>query len=70
MTTSYAATITLADKKEHCDRCGAQASILASLISGGKLNFCANHRDEHLPKLQILASTIVENNRIADSPTC
>jgi len=52
--------LTAADR---CDRCGAQAYILARLTSGGELLFCAHHGREHLPKLQNLATEIHDETK-------
>ena len=67
VTTALAPTLTAADR---CDRCGAQAYVLARLTSGGVLMFCAHHGREHLPKLQPLATEIQdETHRLIDTPT-
>ncbi len=66
VTTALAPTLTAADR---CDRCGAQAYVLARLTSGGVLMFCAHHGREHLPKLGPLTTEIQdETNRLHDTP--
>ena len=66
VTTALAPTLTAADR---CDRCGAQAYVLARLTSGGELMFCAHHGREHLPKLQNLATEIQdETDRLHETP--
>ena len=32
---------------DRCDRCGAQAYVRATLLSGGELLFCAHHGKEY-----------------------
>lgn len=46
MTTNVQAppSLTAADR---CDRCGAQAYLLATLPTGGELRFCVHHAREH-----------------------
>jgi hypothetical protein len=66
VTTALAPTLTAADR---CDRCGAQAYVLARLTSGGELLFCAHHGREHLPKLQHLTTEIHdETDRLHVTP--
>jgi len=65
VTTALAPTLTAADR---CDRCGAQAYVLARLTTGGELMFCAHHGREHLPKLQHLTTEIQdETGRLAQT---
>ena len=67
VTTALAPTLTAADR---CDRCGAQAYLLARLTTGGVLMFCAHHGREHLPKLQGMTTEIQdETNRLQETPT-
>lgn len=67
VTTALAPTLTAADR---CDRCGAQAYVLARLTTGGELMFCAHHGREHLPKLQHLATEIQdETDRLQETPS-
>lgn len=37
---------------DRCDRCGAQAYVRATLLSGGELLFCAHHAKEYAEKLK------------------
>ena len=55
---------------DRCDRCGAQAYVRASLISGGELLFCAHHGRENLPKLHGLTTSIQdETDRLLATST-
>ena len=49
------APLNMADR---CDRCGAQAYIRATLVSGGEMLFCAHHGRAHEAKLRELAAGI------------
>lgn len=44
VTTTPVPTLTAADR---CDRCGAQAYLLAVHPDAGELRFCAHHSREH-----------------------
>ncbi len=48
-------SLTTADR---CDRCGAQAYMVATLPSGRQLSFCAHHGRIHADKLQQIAIDI------------
>jgi hypothetical protein len=37
---------------DRCDRCGAQAYVRATLLTGGELLFCAHHGKEYAEKLK------------------
>jgi hypothetical protein len=41
--------LTAADR---CDRCGAQAYVRVTLVTGGELLFCAHHAKEYRPALE------------------
>jgi len=43
---------------DRCDRCGAQAYLRVTLLSGGELLFCAHHAREHGDKLREIAAEI------------
>ena len=43
---------------DRCDRCGAQAYVRATLLSGGELLFCADHGKEYAEKLSAVAANI------------
>jgi len=63
VTTALATSLSAADR---CDRCGAQAYIRVSLISGGELLFCAHHGREHADRLRDVATDIHdETTRLA-----
>ena len=49
------ATLSAADR---CDRCGAQAYVRVTLVSGFDLLFCAHHSKEHADKLKQVALNI------------
>lgn len=49
------AKLTAADR---CDRCGAQAYMRVTLMSGGELLFCAHHARVHQDKLEQVALRI------------
>lgn len=55
MNTTYAETLTSADR---CDRCGAQAYLRVTLPSGGELLFCGHHARLHSDKLKQVALNI------------
>lgn len=57
-TLSPEATFTAADR---CDRCGARASVRATLAGGGELQFCNHHATEYAAKLREVAVTIAED---------
>jgi len=67
VTTTYAASpLTATDR---CDRCGAQAYVRATLISGSELLFCAHHwRDNESPLREIGATIHDESERLAAVP--
>lgn len=51
---------------DRCDRCGAQAYVRATLLSGGELLFCGHHGKEYAEKLKTVTSSIQdETGRIA-----
>jgi hypothetical protein len=41
--------------KDRCDRCNAQAEVLALLHTGGELLFCGYHARMHQPVLERVA---------------
>ncbi|MCW2646677.1 MAG: hypothetical protein QOF87_753 [Pseudonocardiales bacterium] len=67
MTTTYAASpLTATDR---CDRCGAQAYVRATMISGSELLFCAHHWHDNEPRLREIGATIHdESERLAAVP--
>ena len=51
---------------DRCDRCGAQAYVRATLLSGGELLFCGHHGKEYAEKLKSVTRSIQdETGRIA-----
>ena len=66
MTTPTVSPITASDR---CDRCGAQAYIRVTLLSGSDLLFCAHHAREHESRLREVALAIYdESNRLDQTP--
>ena len=43
---------------DRCDRCGAQAYVRATLLTGGELLFCAHHGKEYAEKLKTVSVKI------------
>ena len=43
---------------DRCDRCGAQAYVRATLLTGGELLFCAHHGKEYAERLKTVAARI------------
>jgi len=64
VTTMIASPLTAADR---CDRCGAQAFIRATLVSGAELLFCAHHAREYESGLKAIEAEIYdESDQLAD----
>jgi hypothetical protein len=52
---------------DRCDRCGAQAYVRVSLLSGGELLFCAHHFAEYRPALEAASAHVHdETSRLGD----
>ena len=47
---------------DRCDRCGAQAYVRATLVSGGELLFCAHHAKEYADGLKKVAASIQDES--------
>ncbi len=47
---------------DRCDRCGAQAYVRATLLTGGELLFCAHHGKEYAEKLKTVAARIQDES--------
>jgi hypothetical protein len=47
---------------DRCDRCGAAASVVVIVPSGGELLFCNHHGREHQLRLDELAAVILDPN--------
>ena len=43
---------------DRCDRCGAQAYVRATLLSGLELLFCGHHAKEYADKLKKVSTSI------------
>jgi len=55
---------------DRCDRCGAQAYVRVTLLSGGELLFCAHHFSEFRPGLEAASAHVHdETSRLGDVPT-
>lgn len=67
MSTTFAASpLTATDR---CDRCGAQAYVRATMISGSELLFCAHHWHDSEARLREIGATIHdESQRLAAVP--
>jgi hypothetical protein len=66
VTTLTASPLTAADR---CDRCGAQAYIRATLLSGADLLFCAHHAREYETGLKAIDADIYnESDRLVETP--
>ena len=58
--------LTAADR---CDRCGAQAYIRVTLLTGGELLFCAHHGRAHEAKLREVSADFQDHSeRLAATP--
>jgi hypothetical protein len=68
VTTTYAASpLTAADR---CDRCGAQAYVRATMVSGFDLLLCAHHFRQNETRLREVAVSIYdESDRLARVPS-
>ena len=54
--------------QDRCDRCGAQAYVRATLISGGELLFCGHHAKEYSEGLKKVTAAIQdETDKLAES---
>ncbi|MEP6597971.1 MAG: hypothetical protein ABJB98_00805 [Actinomycetota bacterium] len=52
--------LTAADR---CDRCGAQAYVRVTMLSGSQLYFCVHHAREYEPGLRALAASIDDESQ-------
>jgi hypothetical protein len=64
MTTPTVSSLTASDR---CDRCGAQAYVRVTLLSGSELMFCVHHAREHESRLREVALTIYDESRRLDN---
>jgi hypothetical protein len=67
VTTTFAASpLTATDR---CDRCGAQAYVRATMVSGSDLLFCAHHWHQNETRLREVGASIHdESERLAEIP--
>lgn len=63
MTTPTVSPMTASDR---CDRCGAQAYVRVTLLSGSELLFCAHHARAHEPRLREVAVAIYDESERLD----
>jgi hypothetical protein len=49
----------LLTRQDRCDRCGAEAKVLALLRTGGELLFCGHHAREHRPRLGAIGAELI-----------
>ena len=68
MTTALAPNSTSLTAADRCDRCGAQAYVRATLLTGGELLFCVHHAKEHRPALEANGAVFHDESRRLDSP--
>jgi len=66
MTVQAAQSLTAIDR---CDRCGAQAYLLATLPTGGELRFCAHHAKEHGDALRETPGVVIHDETDRLAPT-
>jgi hypothetical protein len=61
MTTTMQMTLPapLLTREDRCDRCGAEAQVLAMLTTGGELLFCGHHAREHRPQLHDIGAALI-----------
>jgi hypothetical protein len=50
--------------QDRCDRCGAQAKVLALLRTGGELLFCGHHAREHRPRLGAIGAALIPDPEV------
>jgi hypothetical protein len=60
MNTLISRPLTAADR---CDRCGAQAYVRVTLLSGSQLLFCAHHARSYEAKLRELSADIEDESQ-------
>jgi hypothetical protein len=52
----------LLTRQDRCDRCGAEAKVLAMLRTGGELLFCGHHAREHRPRLHDIGAALIPDS--------
>jgi hypothetical protein len=69
VTTALAPNTSALTAADRCDRCGAQAYVRASLVTGGELLFCLHHANEHRPALEAAGAVFYdESGRLGETP--
>jgi hypothetical protein len=69
VTTALAPNTASLTAGDRCDRCGAQAYVRATLMTGGELLFCVHHANEHRPALEENGAVFYdESGRLAATP--
>lgn len=55
--------------EDRCDRCGAQAYVRTTMVSGSELLFCSHHWHDNEARLREIATTIHdETSKLAGTP--
>ena len=54
---------------DRCDRCGAQAYVRATLLSGGELLFCGHHAKEYAEKLKAVSLNLHDETARLNEPS-
>lgn len=67
MTTALAPNSTALTAADRCDRCGAQAYVRATLLTGGELLFCVHHAKEHRPALEANGAVFHDESQRLDA---
>ena len=62
-------TASLLAASDRCDRCGAQAYVRVTMLSGSELLFCAHHAREHEARLREVAVEIHDETERLDDTT-
>ena len=68
MSTALAPNSTALTASDRCDRCGAQAYVRATLLTGGELLFCVHHAKEHRPALEANGAAFHDESERLDVP--
>jgi hypothetical protein len=68
VTTALAPNSTALTAADRCDRCGAQAYVRATLLTGGELLFCVHHAKEHRPALEANGAVFHDESGRLDAP--
>lgn len=69
MTTDTLEAVPVLTALNRCDRCGAQAYVRATLSGGSELLFCAHHGREHMSKLVLLTTDILDESKFLKTAT-